>query len=61
MLMEPRCTYSIISSRYPSQPDLDKGVTGNYFFGRSLLKLSRIKRSQVMSMGKFGPAALNFS
>ena len=29
------------------------------FFGRFLLRLSRIKRSQVMFMGKFGPTALN--
>ena len=30
------------------------------FFGRFLLRLNRIKRSQVMSMEKFGPAAPNF-
>ena len=35
-------------------------VFGNYFLGRFLLRLSRTKRSQVMSMRKFGPAALNF-
>lgn len=29
-------------------------------FGRFLLRLSKIKRSQVMSMGKFDPTALNF-
>ena len=30
------------------------------FFGRFLLRLSRIKRLQVMSMVKFSPTALNF-
>ena len=30
------------------------------FFGRFLLRLSRIKRPQVMSMVKFSPIALNF-
>ena len=28
--------------------------------GRFLLRLSRIKHSQVISIGKFGPTALNF-
>ena len=30
------------------------------FFAGLLLRLSRIKRSQDISMGKFGPTALNF-
>ena len=30
------------------------------FFGRFLLRLSRIKRSQIMFMGKIGPTAFNF-
>ena len=33
---------------------------GKCFFGRFLLRLGRIKSSQVMSMVKFGPRALNF-
>ena len=33
---------------------------GKCFFGRFLLRLGRIKSSQVMSMVKFGPEALNF-
>ena len=35
-------------------------VSGDWFFGRFLLRLSRIKRPQVMSMVKFSPIALNF-
>ena len=35
-------------------------VSGDRFFGRFLLRLSRIKRPQVMSMVKFSPTALNF-
>ena len=34
-------------------------VSGDWFFGRFLLRLSRIKRPQVMSMVKFSPIALN--
>ena len=33
---------------------------GKCFVGRVLLRLSRIKRYQVILMGKFGPTALNF-
>ena len=33
---------------------------GKCLFGRFVLRLSRIKRLQVMSMGKIGPTALNF-
>ena len=55
-LLEPECTLSITSSWHPSQPDLDKPVSGKYFFGHFLLRLSRIKRFQVMPMAKFGPA-----
>ena len=55
-LLDPECTRSITSSRHPSQPDLDEPVSGNYFFGRFLLRLSRIKRFQVMPRGKFGSA-----
>ena len=36
-------------------------VFGDWFFGRFLLRLSRIKGPQVMSMVKFSPIALNFS
>ena len=35
-------------------------VSGDWFLGRFLLRLSRIKRPQVMSMVKFSPIALNF-
>ena len=35
-------------------------VSGKMFFGCFLLTLSKIKRSQVMFMRKFGPTALNF-
>ena len=42
----------------PSQPDLGEPVYE--FVCRFLLGLSRAERFQVMSMGKFGPAALNF-
>ena len=52
--LELRCTRSITSSRHPSQLDLDKLVSGTYL-GRFLSRLSRIKRSQVMSShGKMG-------
>ena len=34
--------------------------TWKVFFGRFFLRLSRIKRSQVMWMVKFSPTALNF-
>ena len=35
-------------------------VSGDWLFGHFLLWLSRIKRTQVMSMVKFSPIALNF-
>ena len=35
-------------------------VSGDWFSGRFLLRLSRIKRPKVMSMVKFSPIALNF-
>ena len=35
-------------------------VSGNRFFGRFLLRLSRIKPSQVMYMVNLGPTVLNF-
>ena len=38
---------------------LDERLIGQWAF-RFLLRLSRIKRSQVMSMVKFGPTTLNF-
>ena len=43
-------------------PALAVGTTcaWNVFFGRFLLRLSRIKRPQVMSMVKLSPIALNF-
>ena len=50
MLLEPRCTSSITSSRHPLE----------MFFARFLLRLSRIKRSQDILMGQFSPTALNF-
>ena len=50
MLLEPRCTSSITSSRHPLE----------MFFARFLLRLSRLKRSQDILMGQFGPTALNF-
>ena len=50
MLLEPRCTISITSSRHPLE----------MFFARFLLRLSRIKRSQDILMGQFSPTALNF-
>ena len=56
----PQFTSSITSTRHPSQPDLNVPVSGNYIFDRFLLTQSRIKRSQVISMEKFGPAAPNF-
>ena len=34
--------------------------SGKCFFGRFLLRLGRIKRSQAMYMVKFSPIALNF-
>ena len=61
MLLEPRCTCSITSSWHPSHPDSDELLSANDFFGRFLVRLlSKIKRSQVMSIGHFGPPALNF-
>ena len=35
-------------------------VSGDCFFGHFLIRLSRIKRPQIMSMIKFSPIALNF-
>ena len=35
-------------------------VSENWFFGRFLLRLSRINLPQVMSIVKFSPIALNF-
>ena len=35
-------------------------VSGDWFFGNFLLRLSRIKRPQVMLTVKFNPIALNF-
>ena len=35
-------------------------VSGDWFFGRFLLRLSRIKRPQSMSTVKFSPTTLNF-
>ena len=60
MLLEPRCTRSITSSQHLVQPDFDEPVSGICFSGRFFLGLSRIKRSQVKSIAKFGPVALNF-
>ena len=53
MLLEPQCTGSITSGRHPL------GL-GNVYFARFLLRLCRIKCTQDISMGKFGPTALNF-
>ena len=53
MLLDPRCTGSITSSKHPLGLNL-------FFFSRFLLRLSWIKRSQDILMGKFGPTALNF-
>ena len=39
---------------------LGPGMCSLVFFGRFLLRLSKIKRPQVMSMVKFSPTALNF-
>ena len=41
-------------------PVIGKTWAWKVFFGRFLLRLSRIKRPQVMSMVKFGPTTLNF-
>ena len=35
-------------------------VSGDWFFGRFLLRLGWIKRNQVMSMVKLSPIAINF-
>ena len=57
MIPEPRCKRSISNNRHPSQSELDKPLSG-----RKILVsfLTRIKRFQSMSMGKFGQAAPNF-
>ena len=60
MLLEERCTRSITSSQHLVQPDFDEPVSGIFFSGRFFLGLSRIKRSKVKSIAKFGPVALNF-
>ena len=52
MLLDPQCTGKITSSRHP----LCLEIT----FCPFLLRLSRIKPSQVMYMVKFGPTVLNF-
>ena len=39
---------------------LGPGMCSLVFFGRFLLRLSKIKRPQVMSMVKFSPTALIF-
>ena len=50
-----------LNHQYPSHPDSDELLSANDFFGRFLVRLlSKIKRSQVMSIGHFGPPALNF-
>ena len=56
MLLEPRCTRSITSSRHLVQPDFDEPVSGICFSGRFFLGLSRIK-----SIAEFGSIALNFN
>ena len=60
MLLEPRCTYSITSSRYPSQLDLDKGVTGNYFFGSFLTKTKQDQAIPSHVHGKIWPRRTQF-
>ena len=35
-------------------------VSGDWFFGRFLLGLGRVKRNQVLSMVKLSPIAINF-
>ena len=50
MLLEPRCTSLITSSRHPLE----------MFFAGFLLRLSRLKRSQDILVGQFGPTTLNF-
>ena len=52
MLLKPHCTGSITSSRHP--------WAWKMRFACFLLRLRRIKRSQDISMGKFGAIALNF-
>ena len=52
MLLEPRCTGSITSGWHH--------LSLESVFCRFLLRLSRIKPPQVMSMAKFGPTALHF-
>ena len=54
MLLESRCICSFTSSRHTLCLEI-------VFFGRFLLRLSRIKCSQVISMGKVGHTELNFA
>ena len=60
MLLKTWFIRSSTSSQHPSQSNLDQPLSENDFFGSFLLRLRLIKRSQVISMGKFGPVALNF-
>ena len=48
-------TVNWLNHHLPAPP-----VSGDWFFGRFLVRLRRIKRPQVMSMVKFSPIALNF-
>ena len=57
MIPEPRCKRSISSNWHPSQSDLNKPLSGKKIL---VSFLSRIKRFQAMSMGKFGQATPNF-
>ena len=52
MPLNPQCTGSITSSRHPLCLEIN-------FFSRFLLRLSRIKPSQVMYVVKFGTTVLN--
>ena len=57
LLLEPRCTRLIISSWHPLLLVISTrlSITRKCFFGHFLLRLSGIKRFQVMFKGTFGP------
>ena len=62
LLLKPQSTSKITSCQHPPQTDFDGPVFANYLFGL-YLTISKTKQDQapsVMSMGKFGAAALNF-
>ena len=60
MLLEPLCTQTVQSQVAGTTTGGPPGDWKNVFWSFLTKTISRIKRSQVIFMGKFGPTALNF-